>query len=127
MASRNDLQNPITSWFLVQEEASYDPGVNRLNSVVQMVLVDTKDFSLYKKGELYDLSQWIGWMPKGSMWTFSFAKSGWDYTYLLKKNAPVSDDVSQDAIDFISSNGETSPEGGVILRANGSSGREAMK
>jgi hypothetical protein len=126
MVSRDNLQNPITSWFMVQEEASYDPGVNKVSYVAQCVLVNMEDFSSYKKDVLLDLNQWAKWMPRGTMWTFSLAKSGWNYTYLLNKNPTESENISQEIVDFISSKGKTSPKGGAILRANGFAAREAQ-
>ena len=115
IASRDNDQNPVTLWLLVQAEKTSSPGINIARFIISIYTESTSQGIDSGKVNLFAPSVFLGWLPKGSRQQYSFMRSGESYVDFMK-GIFTNPDLSTST--FLS-NGKNTKSKNIVLFTNG--------
>ena len=115
VVSKDIGNKPTTAWLLVQAEKTSGPGINKFRGIAQGILFDKGMGLNGDGGKTFPIPQWLSWMPKDSVWIYSFSRGGRSYKDFLINGDQIT--YTNDASAFINSGGVNTQD--VILVVNG--------
>ena len=116
IASRDNDQNPVTLWLLVQAVNNSNPGNNLARIMAQIHFIKEGLGFDYDKGKIFLPTDYLQWLPKGISQKYSFNRTGDSYVNALKKIFNKPDSTTS---TFLDSGGKNTTKENIILLTNG--------